>query len=469
MSSEKPLFLCLDCGGSKTAAVLVDNSGNVVGRGTGGPSNFMDVGMNAFLRSVKTAVQAALEEAVGSKTALPLSSPIMSAAWFGISGCDRPADAVALQLPLSELLTIPVPRLVIANDSHLLASPLSSHPDAKSAIVVIGGTGSNCVSFKRKDGQAGLEELSRSGGWGWILGDEGSGFDVGRTAVRHVLTRWDQTSLHLVSEGISIYSFRAVAPRTDGLAKAPLDITNELHPETKKPTLRAHIFKHFGISSPPDLFSVVYTADPPPLPPIGGASANAPPPSPGPTTIEVPTTPTVVVEAAIVDGVTGTANLSPPTPNDTRSAPAKPPTPTPNPNIHLLERKHRLTSLTPLIFSSAFDDGDPDALSVLRACARKLAEHINNLMVPFDGSTTAGPKAVRPEETLLCFGGSLVGIKKYRLLVVDELARLRRGLGVGTGEAEDKGQEGTGVVAGVVFVGDAALSGAVGLISGFAG
>jgi N-acetylglucosamine kinase-like BadF-type ATPase len=70
MSSEKPLFLCLDCGGSKTAAVLVDNSGNVVGRGTGGPSNFMDVGMNAFLRSVKTAVQAALEEAVGSKVCI---------------------------------------------------------------------------------------------------------------------------------------------------------------------------------------------------------------------------------------------------------------------------------------------------------------------------------------------------------------------------------------------------------------
>ncbi|CAE6384458.1 unnamed protein product [Rhizoctonia solani] len=450
MNSEHPLFLCLDCGGSKTAAVLVDKSGNIVGRGTGGPSNFMDVGMNAFLRSVKTAVQAALEEAIGSQTLLPLSSPIMSAAWFGISGCDRPADAVALQLPLSELLTIPVPRLVIANDSHLLASPLSSHPDAKSAIVVIGGTGSNCVSFKRKDGQAGLEELSRSGGWGWILGDEGSGFDVGRTAVRHVLTRWDRASLYSVSE-------------------ASQDITNELHPETNRPTLRAHIFKHFGISSPPDLFSVVYTADPPPLPPTGDGSTNAPPPSPGPMVIEVPTTPTVTVDAAVVDGVTGGSALSPPTPNGIHSAPAKPPTPTPNPNIHLLERKHRLTSLTPLIFSSAFDDEDPDALSVLRACARKLSEHIDNLMVPSDGSTVSGPKAVRPEETLLCFGGSLVGIKKYRMLVVDELARLRRGLGVGIGEAEDNGQEGAGVVAGVVFVGDAALSGAMGLASGFAG
>jgi N-acetylglucosamine kinase-like BadF-type ATPase len=68
MSSVQPrLFLCVDCGGTKTSAVLVDGSGNVAGRGAGGPSNFMDVGMKAFLRSVKTAVEAALEEAVGSK------------------------------------------------------------------------------------------------------------------------------------------------------------------------------------------------------------------------------------------------------------------------------------------------------------------------------------------------------------------------------------------------------------------
>ncbi|CAE6497320.1 unnamed protein product [Rhizoctonia solani] len=437
MSPENPLFLCLDCGGSKAAAVIVDRTGNVVGRGFGGPSNFVHVGMNAFLRSVKAAVEDAVEDATGSKTVLPLSSPIISAAWFGTSGCDRPADAIALQTPLSELLAIPVPRLLITNDSHLLASPLSSHPEAKSAIVVIGGTGSNCVSFKKKEGQVGLEELSRSGGWGWILGDEGSGFSVGRTAVRYVLTQWDRASLYTSSDDLH-------------------DIPNEIHPETNKPTLRARIFTHFGISSPPDLFSVVYAADPPPVHPASDESANAPPSSPGPVAIEDPTTPSVTVDAA--------TTLPAPTPN---AASAKPSTPTPNPNIHLLERKHRLTSLTPLVFSSAFDDGDPDSLRVLRTCARTLAEHINNLMVPTDGSITPGSKAVRPEETVLCFGGSLVGIKKYRGLVVDELVRLRGGLGVGNGEAEGK-EEGDGVVAGVVFVDDAAMNGAVGLASEFA-
>ncbi|KAG9083859.1 hypothetical protein FS749_005684 [Ceratobasidium sp. UAMH 11750] len=82
------------------------------------------------------------------------------------------------------------------------------------------------------------------------------------------------------------------------------------------------------------------------------------------------------------------------------------------------------------------------------------------------------PKAVRAEETILCFGGSLVGVEKYRALIVDELGRIRSGLGVGEGEAVDVGVdvgEGRGVVAGVEFVGDAAVSGAVGLASGFSG
>ncbi|CAE6470239.1 unnamed protein product [Rhizoctonia solani] len=448
MSYENPLFLCLDCGGSKAAAVLVDKAGNVVGRGSGGPSNFISVGMNAFLRSVKTAVESALEDAIGSKTTLPLSSPIISAAWFGISGCDKPADAIALQAPLSKLLAT-VPRLLITNDSHLLASPLNSHSEAKSAIVVIGGTGSNCVSFKKKEGQIGLEELSRSGGWGWILGDEGSGFSVGRTAVRYVLTQWDRASLYTSSEEPSH------------------DILNELHPETNKPTLRARIFDHFGISSPPDLFTVVYAADPPPVHITRDESANAPPSSPGPVTIDGSTTPSATVDATVADGGTESSTLSAPTPNDTRSTLVKPATPTPNANIYLLERKHRLTSLTPLVFSSAFDDGDPDSLRVLRMCARTLAEHINNLMVAPDGSTASGPRAVRPEETVLCFGGLSVGIQKYRGLVVDELGRLRKGVGVGSGEAEDK-EEGGGVVAGVVFVDDAAMDGAMGLASEFA-
>ncbi|KAG9083856.1 hypothetical protein FS749_005681, partial [Ceratobasidium sp. UAMH 11750] len=276
----------------------------------------------------------------------------------------------------------------------------------------------------------GLVELGRSGGWGWILGDEGSGYFVGRTAVRYLLAQWDRASVHALSEDLQ-------------------DIQSEISPVTNKPTLRARIFTHFGITAPPDLFSIVYAANPPPVHPTEKSSANAPPSSPGPT-------------------VSDKANPAPssetkPSPNQTNG----------NPNIYLLERKHRLTSLTPLVFSSAFDDNDLDALTILRTCARSLAEHIHSLMVPLNHTPTSiPPKAVRAEETILCFGGSLVGVKKYRALIVDELGRLRSGLCVGEGEAVDMGEgvgEGRSVVAGVEFVADAAVSGAVGLASGFSG
>ena len=53
-------YLCVDCGGSKTAAAIADKDGNIVGRGTGGPSNFAYLGLDNFLEAVTTTVSAAV-------------------------------------------------------------------------------------------------------------------------------------------------------------------------------------------------------------------------------------------------------------------------------------------------------------------------------------------------------------------------------------------------------------------------
>jgi N-acetylglucosamine kinase-like BadF-type ATPase len=175
------LYLCVDCGGSKTAVVICDASGAIVGRAHGGPSNYTYLGADAFINAVELTILAAIK-------ALPSLPPIFAAAWFGIAGVDSPAAVSALTPLLSGLVSIPPgPRLIIANDTHLLAAPaLLLHPDVGTAVAVIAGTGSNAVSFGRK-GVDGVEEVARSGGWGWLLGDEGSGFDVGREAVRQIL------------------------------------------------------------------------------------------------------------------------------------------------------------------------------------------------------------------------------------------------------------------------------------------
>ncbi|CAA7259023.1 unnamed protein product [Cyclocybe aegerita] len=193
------LYLSVDCGGTKTSAVICDASGTVVGRGSGGPSNITYLTPDAFIASVKEATVSALRTAVpisdDTTIQLPPSdkSPF-EAAWFGISGADSPAAIEKVALPLSNLLGLPNgPRLSVTHDSHLLAAPVRMHSDVSHAIVVIAGTGSATVSFKEIEG--GVEELGRVGGWGWLLGDEGSGFEVGRETLRHILLEYDKASV----------------------------------------------------------------------------------------------------------------------------------------------------------------------------------------------------------------------------------------------------------------------------------
>lgn len=236
------LYLAVDCGGSKAAAAICDEDCHVVGKGRGGPSNFTDEGLNSFLLSVEDAIRDALDsvrqyyaskfirwqwkgddreqfkqestqgdnhEMVTSisdalralrPNCIKVQAPNVKieAAWFGIAGVDSPADVTTLTPHLAKLLDIPFPseRLIVANDTSLLASPItdSSRPGIQSGVVVIAGTGSIVMSFKRsRNGM--LKVLGRVGGFGWVLGDEGSGYSVGRNAVRKVLDIADRERL----------------------------------------------------------------------------------------------------------------------------------------------------------------------------------------------------------------------------------------------------------------------------------
>ncbi|KAJ8591309.1 hypothetical protein M405DRAFT_814538 [Rhizopogon salebrosus TDB-379] len=194
-----PLFLCVDCGGSKTSAVIADRSGAILGRALGGPSNFAYMSAAAFTDAVRVAVSNALKTCVSPPSidpvSLPPSTELFASAWFGISGVDSPAAVANASATLSALLGIPLgPRLVVANDTHLLAAPLRLHPDIKHAVAAIAGTGSCVVSFQHEPSGM-INELARTGGWGWILGDEGGGFHVGRETMRQMMYDVARSSL----------------------------------------------------------------------------------------------------------------------------------------------------------------------------------------------------------------------------------------------------------------------------------
>ncbi|KAI0719735.1 hypothetical protein C8T65DRAFT_33722 [Cerioporus squamosus] len=341
-------YLCVDCGGSKTAAAIADKDGNILGRGIGGPSNFAYLGLPNFIQAVSATVISALQSFLPAseddKPLLPppANKPLFAAAWLGVSGVDSAAAIARIVPPVTTLLGV---EPVVANDTHLLAAPLGMHDDVSAAIGCVSGTGGIVVSFRQKEG-GGLEELGRVGGWGWILGDEGGGFHVGRSAVRHILWEADCASV--------------IAPEMRDTAS----------------TLKDRVLQYFGVDDVFELLTVVHWPDPLPLTAPGTERDSA----------------------------------------EEKDAPA----------YTQIVREKRLSSLAPLVFAAAFEDKDPLALRVLQHTTNELVDQLCVLLRP-EADAPAGTaypaRKVKASETILCFGGSLVGVAAYRQMILDELER----------------------------------------------
>jgi len=165
--ARSDLVIGVDGGATHTAALLADAAtGAVVGRGESGPSNIQAAGVDAALRELDAAV-------VGAFAAAGLARATVAAACLGLAGVDRSegldlirswADSVALADQLS-----------VANDATLLFA--AGTPEGW-GLAVIAGTGSIAFTLDRagRDG--------RAGGWGYLLGDEGSAWQVGLGGLR---------------------------------------------------------------------------------------------------------------------------------------------------------------------------------------------------------------------------------------------------------------------------------------------
>jgi N-acetylglucosamine kinase-like BadF-type ATPase len=73
-------------------------------------------------------------------------------------------------------------RVVVVSDAR---AALSAAVLGDRGVVVISGTGSVAYGINERG------KTSRSGGWGWLLGDEGSGYDIGRKALSAALRAGD--------------------------------------------------------------------------------------------------------------------------------------------------------------------------------------------------------------------------------------------------------------------------------------
>src|SRR5258708_6383092 len=162
------LFLGVDGGQSSTTALIGDETGRVLGAGQGGPCNHVGAaeGRAKLMRAVQDSVAKARAQAH-----LGRAQVRYEAACFGMSG--GPEDKEAL---LAEILR--AGKLIVTHDG-LIA--LSGATAGQPGIVTIAGTGS--FAF----GRNAAGETARAGGWGYIFGDEGGGFDITRQMLRAAL------------------------------------------------------------------------------------------------------------------------------------------------------------------------------------------------------------------------------------------------------------------------------------------
>ena len=172
---NRTLLLAVDGGGTRTQALVADGEGTVLGRGLGPGSNLHNMEFERSCRALTIAIDSALADALGpgSDGAGRWREVPLAAACFGLSGVDAPSDAEQVAAWVRDQGI--APRFSVVNDGELV---LAAGTPEGWGVAVVSGTGSVCLA------RSPAGESVRVGGWGPLLGDEGSGYDIGLRALR---------------------------------------------------------------------------------------------------------------------------------------------------------------------------------------------------------------------------------------------------------------------------------------------
>src|SRR3989441_6490810 len=154
--------LGIDAGGTKTICLLADGEGHIVGEARGGGENLQAAGE----LEVEKVLHHVMDAAIGDRDVRP------SAICLGIAGVDRPDDTAAVHSIMRRIGF--KAQVIVVNDA--LVALVAGAGDA-AGIVIVAGTGS--IAY----GRDGAGRAARAGGWGYLLGDEGGGFWIGRAAL----------------------------------------------------------------------------------------------------------------------------------------------------------------------------------------------------------------------------------------------------------------------------------------------
>jgi N-acetylglucosamine kinase-like BadF-type ATPase len=220
--------LGVDGGATKTLAAVLDMDGPQLHVGHGGPSNQDAVGATAAVRALLEAADEAIAEA-------GISADRLAAAVLAIAGTDTEAVARNVRAVRTE-------DWLVVND---VVAAWASATGAGPGVAVIAGTGSNVFGVGPHD------VPWRAGGWGHLLGDEGSGYWLGIQSIKAALDdreasgpetalserapaffgleTVEQLAAHVYSKPLTKGEIAALAVETAKLAQAGDAVARELY------------------------------------------------------------------------------------------------------------------------------------------------------------------------------------------------------------------------------------------------
>jgi glucosamine kinase len=165
-------YLGLDGGGSKTTCVVGDDT-TVLATAVSGPSNITRVGNDKARESLHQAIRDACAAAEVNPSRLQHSC-------IGAAGAGHQEIAEVVREIVAEV--IPGKIMVVGDMQIALQAAFGDGP----GVMVIAGTGS--IAY----GRNAEGKITRAGGWGFAISDEGSAHWIGRMAISSILRETDE-------------------------------------------------------------------------------------------------------------------------------------------------------------------------------------------------------------------------------------------------------------------------------------
>jgi N-acetylglucosamine kinase len=155
----------VDGGATKTLALIGTANGKVLGRGVAGSSNYHNIGELAASKAIKTAVARAKKQAGIGKSRV-------RTAVIALAAVDS-AEDFRVARRFVRLANVAGGSVVIHDSVAALYAASQGSP----AVIVNSGTGCFAAGVNRAG------EYVRVGGWGYLIDDKGSAFDIGMRAI----------------------------------------------------------------------------------------------------------------------------------------------------------------------------------------------------------------------------------------------------------------------------------------------